>query len=79
MTLRINPASARSWAESGPTPGVLKMTVRSRAPWSRSASSRLLGQPCTTPKPPKRRLAPSGMSATAAAALSATLSIATGF
>src|SRR5437773_10515418 len=47
MTLRISPASARSCAESGPTPGVLKMTVRSRAPWSRSARSRLLGQPCT--------------------------------
>src|SRR5207245_17473 len=66
-------------AESGPTPGVLKMTVRSRAPWSRSARSRLLGQPCTTPKPPKSSFAPCGTSATAAAALPATLSMASGF
>src|SRR5439155_1034481 len=71
MTLRISPASARSCAESGPTPGVLKMTVRSRAPWSRSARSRLLGQPCTTPKPPKSSVAPCGTSATAAPALRA--------
>src|SRR5215208_6850778 len=54
------------------TPGLLLMTVRLRVPRACSALMRFSGNP-HRPKPPHMTVAPSGMSATASAALRITL------
>src|SRR5262249_62411023 len=71
----MRPCSASCCGEVGPTPGVLLTTVSPRRPCATSAASRLAGQLWMTPKPPINRVAPSGTSATAAAALGTTLSM----
>src|SRR5262249_61403988 len=71
----MSPCSASCCGDVGPTPGVLLTTVSPRLRWATSAASRLAGQLWMTPKPPIRRVAPSGTSATAAAALGTTLSM----
>src|SRR5215831_14896758 len=71
----MSPCSASCCGEVGPTPGVLLTTVSPRLPCATSAASRLAGQLWITPKPPIRSVAPSGTSATAAAALGTTLSM----
>src|SRR5215813_8048044 len=71
----MSPCSASCCGEVGPTPGVLLTTVSPRLPCATSAASRLAGQLWMTPKPPMSRVAPSGTSATAAAALETTLSM----
>src|SRR5262245_57179218 len=54
------------------TPGLLLMTVRLRVPRACSALIRFSGRP-HRPKPPHMMVAPSGMRATASAALAITL------
>src|SRR5690606_37257606 len=68
--------SARSCAVGAPCdPRPLQYTVRSRAPWSASASSSEDGKRCERPNTATATEAPSGLSATAAAGDSTTLSV----
>src|SRR5712692_5983109 len=69
MSFFICRFSARICEEYGPKPGELQIMVRFLTPRSRKANNNSCGQPCSTPKPPRRILAPSGISATAAAAV----------
>ena len=78
ITRRIRLASSSSPRPAPSTPQLLEMTVRSVAPWSRSASMRNHGMPAS-PKPPTAMLLPSGMSATASVVDATTLSSASGF
>jgi len=74
VIFRMRCAASRMPRPQSSTPQLLLTTLRSVVPWARSASMRAIGFP-ESPKPPTASEAPSGMSATAAAADSHCLSI----
>jgi hypothetical protein len=67
VILRMRRACRRTPSPQSSTPQLLLTTLRFVVPCVRRASMRAIGLP-ESPKPPTARLAPSGMSATAAAA-----------